>query len=221
MVTIYILELASGKYYVGKTNNIDIRLNTHFYSNGSFWTMKYKPVKIKAIYKNCCVFDEDKYTLKMMAKYGVNNVRGGTFTRIILQQDELNIINKMIEGANDICFNCYSVGHFIKECPYDEINNYSLVTMRNEIINRCKITDSLNTNYIHIDILSKILLDIEPIIFNNLLGTHLHKLCKLVNKISISGIGDINIANNMINYIDFSIGITVLLDKQLDFLKNI
>ncbi len=221
MVTIYILTLESNKYYVGKTNNIDIRLNTHFYSIGSYWTMKYKPIKIKAIYKNCCIFDEDKYTLKMMAKYGVNNVRGGTFTRIILTQEELNIINKMIGAANDICFNCYSTGHFIKECPYDEINNYSLVTMRNEIINKCKIIDIINTNCIHVDELSKILLDIDALIFNNLLVTHIRKLCILINKINILGINTLTITNNMINYIDFSIGITVLLDKQLDFLKNI
>lgn len=48
MVFIYILQLELNKYYVGKTNNPDIRLDYHFkYIDGdNEWTTKYKPVKI-------------------------------------------------------------------------------------------------------------------------------------------------------------------------------
>ena len=43
---IYILELQENKFYVGKTNNPNFRLNRHFNSNGSVWTKKYKPIKV-------------------------------------------------------------------------------------------------------------------------------------------------------------------------------
>lgn len=45
MVFIYILQLESNKYYIGKTNNPDIRLDSHFNSNGSEWTLN-KPLLI-------------------------------------------------------------------------------------------------------------------------------------------------------------------------------
>ena len=44
MVYIYILKLKNNKYYVGKTSNPKFRLESHFNSNGSVWTMKYKPI---------------------------------------------------------------------------------------------------------------------------------------------------------------------------------
>jgi predicted GIY-YIG superfamily endonuclease len=78
MTTIYVLELESNKYYVGKSKELEIRLENHFNNNGFSWTQKYKPIKILEIFKDCDDFDEDKYTLKYMSKYGINNVRGGS-----------------------------------------------------------------------------------------------------------------------------------------------
>ncbi len=42
MVYIYVLKLENNKYYIGKTDNPEIRLNSHFNFNGSEWTKKYK-----------------------------------------------------------------------------------------------------------------------------------------------------------------------------------
>lgn len=41
MVTIYVLELESSKYYIGKTKNSKFRLDQHFNANGSIWTQNY------------------------------------------------------------------------------------------------------------------------------------------------------------------------------------
>ena len=82
---IYILELKNNKYYIGKTNNPTFRLEQHFNSNlrsGSAWTKKYPPIKVIEIIPNCDNFDEDKYTLKYITMYVVNNVRGGSFCQI-------------------------------------------------------------------------------------------------------------------------------------------
>ena len=40
MVNIYILQLEDNKYYIGKTTQPEIRLESHFNSNGSSWTKK-------------------------------------------------------------------------------------------------------------------------------------------------------------------------------------
>ena len=68
MVNIYILQLEDNKYYIGKTTQPEIRLESHFNSNGSSWTKKYKPIKVIEIMSDCDDFDEDKYTLKYMQK---------------------------------------------------------------------------------------------------------------------------------------------------------
>ena len=41
------LQLENNKYYVGKTTNLDFRIEQHFNSSGSQWTKKYKPKKPK------------------------------------------------------------------------------------------------------------------------------------------------------------------------------
>jgi predicted GIY-YIG superfamily endonuclease len=38
MVNIYILQLEDNKYYIGKTTQPEIRLVSHFNSDGSSWT---------------------------------------------------------------------------------------------------------------------------------------------------------------------------------------
>ena len=88
---IYVLKLKYNKYYVGKTNNPRFRLDDHFSNNGSSWTKKYK---------------EDKWTIKYMKKYGIDNVRGGSFNTIKLNKSKTEVINHMISSSEDKCYKC-------------------------------------------------------------------------------------------------------------------
>ena len=115
-LSIYILLLEDNKYYVGKTYNINMRLEQHNTSKGSLWTKKYKPIKILKIISDCDDFDEDKYTLNCMKTYGIENVRGGSFCSIELEINEIKIIEKMIKSATNKCYLCGSSNHFAKEC---------------------------------------------------------------------------------------------------------
>jgi hypothetical protein len=116
MVYIYILKLENDKYYVGKTTNPDIRINSHLNSNGSLWTIKYKPLLIHQIIPDCDDYDEDKYTRIYMDKYGINNVRGGSYVQINLEKTTIEELEKMKNGTNDNCFICGEKGHFSKNC---------------------------------------------------------------------------------------------------------
>ncbi len=117
MVYIYILQLEDNKYYVGKSETPELRIENHINQiNGSQFTKKYKPIKIVEIISNCDDYDEDKYTLKYMDTYGVNNVRGGSFSQIELNEENIKMINKMINGAKNQCFLCGSKSHFVKDC---------------------------------------------------------------------------------------------------------
>jgi len=113
---IYILELEQNKYYIGKTTNIAFRLDDHFTSNGAAWTRKYKPIQVQSIIADCDDYDEDKYTLKYMEKYGINNVRGGSFCEIKLSDANIITLNQIMNSVTDKCYICGDNGHFANEC---------------------------------------------------------------------------------------------------------
>ena len=115
MTTIYTLELENNKYYVGRTNSPKNRILDHFHENGSEWTKKYKPIDvISEIIGNS--FDEEKYTLIAMEKYGVDNVRGGSYCKIELSDFEKEKALQTIHSITDKCYKCGEKGHFIKDC---------------------------------------------------------------------------------------------------------
>ena len=114
--SIYILKLKSSKYYVGKTSNIEKRMVQHFRGGGSSWTRKYPVVKLLRVYHNCDSYDEDKYTLKCMDQFGIENVRGGSYVSPVLPPEEIEGITKRIRMATDKCLHCGSPDHFAYRC---------------------------------------------------------------------------------------------------------
>lgn len=122
MVFIYVLELTNKKYYIGKTLNPDFRISSHFNSNGSQWTKKYKPIRLYELIPNCDNYDEDKYTRKYMDKFGIDNVRGGSYIQIKLDKttiDNLHIMNKTV---TDACYICGNIGHFARACKKKNVD---------------------------------------------------------------------------------------------------
>lgn len=158
MVYIYILQLELNKFYIGKTNNPDIRLDSHFNVGGSKWTKLYKPIKVCEIIPDCDSYDEDKYTLKYIEKEGIDNVRGGSFSQVELSDEQIKLINQMIKGATDKCFNCGETEHFIKDCIKSKIQEY----LKNENVNNenikdfIKLINSIYEEIIELNILIKL-----------------------------------------------------------------
>ena len=116
MVYIYALQLEEDKYYIGKTSNPDFRIEQHFQSGGAVWTKKYRPLNILEIIPDCDDYDEDKYTRRYMDKYGIDNVRGGSFCEVILDESTIKLLEKMSKTTQNRCFTCGIIGHFSKEC---------------------------------------------------------------------------------------------------------
>lgn len=112
---VYILKLKRGKYYVGKSEDPIKRFNDHLSGNGSAWTKKYKPIEVELVISNASDFDEDRYVKEYMSKYGIGNVRGGSYSSITLTEEQIKTCQKEIWGANDKCFNCGG-NHFVKNC---------------------------------------------------------------------------------------------------------
>ena len=114
---IYIIKCRGNKYYVGKTLNPNGRMKQHIAGNGAIWTKKYPPIKQVELISNCDVYDEDKYTVMYMDKYGISNVRGGSYCQIVLRDYQLRNLKNQINSATDRCHRCGKNGHFIADCP--------------------------------------------------------------------------------------------------------
>ena len=98
MVNIYVLELQGNKYYVGKTNHTFQRFNQHKSGSGAKWTQKHKVKDLFAFHKNMKDTDENKITIQMMKKYGVRNVRGGSWTKVNMTEAEIKRLEKRISA---------------------------------------------------------------------------------------------------------------------------
>ncbi|HSW76686.1 MAG TPA: GIY-YIG nuclease family protein [Candidatus Saccharimonadales bacterium] len=114
---IYALKLTNNKYYVGKTQHPTIRIDQHINDTGASWTKKYKPVDVLFIKPSDNMFDEDYHTKCLMQKYGIHNVRGGSYTNEYLDTNTIQFILKELRSAQDLCLYCGSKEHFIADCP--------------------------------------------------------------------------------------------------------
>ena len=151
---IYILKLINDKYYIGFSADPKKRIKEHLDGNGSSFTKKYRPIKIIEIIHDIKVEKVDKYILKYMKKYGIDNVRGGSFKNEILNKDQLKILKNygLILPSNEIelntkleinipktfhvgtCFRCMKDGHNEDECT--EIKNkYGKIIDMNDSVN--------------------------------------------------------------------------------------
>lgn len=116
MTNIYILKLVGGRYYVGKSEHVMKRYGEHLNGSGSAYTRKYKPIAIDKTIENASPFDEDRYVKEYMAKYGIEKVRGGSYSTIDLDELQIYALTNEIRGAKDLCSRCGNKGHFIKDC---------------------------------------------------------------------------------------------------------
>lgn len=124
--SVYVLRCHQEKYYVGMTRkpvldrfleHIHHYVSKHETSAGSQWTLKYEPVEIVFHAPMKTIFDEDNTTLEYMIRYGIDNVRGGTFCSIQLPAHQRRTIVEQIATLKQLCFACGASGHFKSACP--------------------------------------------------------------------------------------------------------
>jgi len=119
---LYVLKLVKNKYYIGKTNkNVQDRFIEHKNGFGSHWTKLYKPIKIIEIIITEDKFNEDKYTKKYMDLYGIQNVRGGSYTKIILDDWQIKSLHHELKHSNNLCYKCGNFGHYASSCKNKKV----------------------------------------------------------------------------------------------------
>jgi len=113
---IYILRLTKGKFYVGKASDVQRRYAEHLRGKGAEWTRIYRPLNIQTIIYDTSPFDEDRYVKEYMSKFGVDSVRGGSYSQTILDGAQKSAIEKELRMAEDSCVRCGRAGHFVAAC---------------------------------------------------------------------------------------------------------
>ena len=123
-ITIYALQCEHDKWYIGRTDRFipNERILEHFSGNGSQWTKLHMPLRIDHIWENADIFDEDKYAKMYIGKYGIENVRGGSYVQLILSSAQLETLQKELSTAHTLCFHCNMAGHWVKNCPYRNVD---------------------------------------------------------------------------------------------------
>lgn len=114
---LYVLELQGGKYYVGQTKNLQKRFQEHVDGDGSVWTRKYAPIAIVSSVALDGALHEDRVTKELMLEHGIDNVRGGSYCRIDLDDGQYSTLTTELRSATGTCFECGRPGHFAAQCP--------------------------------------------------------------------------------------------------------
>ena len=117
MFKIYALQLVDSKYYIGKTTKtVSERFTEHITKSEVSWTSLYKPEIILEAYHSSNPFEEDNLTKKYMFDYGIENVRGGSYTKITLDDWQLKALEHEFLSMGDKCFKCKKSGHIARYC---------------------------------------------------------------------------------------------------------
>jgi hypothetical protein len=89
---INVIALEKGRYYIGKYSILDIQNGS-----GPTWVKTYKPVKLIKQVSNSSEYDT---LLEYMDKFGIDYVRGFTYTSMELSHYDKDKLNKLLFGPN-------------------------------------------------------------------------------------------------------------------------
>lgn len=113
---VYVLALEHGRYYIGKTDAPARCLNEHRAGLGPAWTKVHRPLNFAELIDRCHDSDADKVVKQYMSIYGIENVRGGSYSTLYLSANTKQFVNTEIARTKVSCFMCSETGHRADKC---------------------------------------------------------------------------------------------------------
>lgn len=100
---IYVLRLLGGRKFVGMSDDPAKALVMHKEGGQSAWTDRYRPEGLLQIQRNIPTDKLDTYVIRYMIQYGIENVRGGSWSTVRLTETEQRTIRKRIAQERHEC----------------------------------------------------------------------------------------------------------------------
>ena len=119
---VYVLALKHGGLYVGRSNDIDARIQQHIDGAGSAWCWHQGGVvgEVAPVHTGSSAdlaSWEMNETVAQMLLNGFENVRGWEFTNCAaLSSKECDTIKTIVMGQGNMCRRCGAEGHFATHC---------------------------------------------------------------------------------------------------------
>jgi predicted GIY-YIG superfamily endonuclease len=120
---VYVLELAGGRVYVGKSGNVGRRVGQHLAGGGSAFTKAFPPTghilqRLGNVRGNGDAAERDE-TLRYMFLRGIRNVRGWRYTCVELSDEMFEDAERNIRELFDLCRRCGGANHFMGGCRFE------------------------------------------------------------------------------------------------------
>jgi len=93
---IYVIQLEKNKKYVYYSDMVDgdAAMKKVIMDFDSLWIVKYTPQHIAEFYPDGDEWDYEDAVLNAMTKYGIDNVRGGSYNKCDLSEDDVTIAKR-------------------------------------------------------------------------------------------------------------------------------
>ena len=116
MEYVYVIKLESYKYFIGRAINVGKDYQVHVNGSANEWTKLYKAIAIEKIselnVERGCT--DDLWTKDYMRRFGIDNVQGGKYINMSL--DQRQSLQCELWHEDNKCTLCGNVGHVANNC---------------------------------------------------------------------------------------------------------
>jgi predicted GIY-YIG superfamily endonuclease len=93
---IYILLLENNYYYIGESSNFIQSYQQHIDKRSADWTKLHRTVTISKVIQQTNEYTVNDCVIEYMKKYGIDKVRGGSFSDVVLSSEQLDLLSNYL-----------------------------------------------------------------------------------------------------------------------------
>ena len=93
---IYILLLENNNYYIGESSNFIQSYQQHIDKRSADWTKLHRTITISKVIQQTNEYTLDDCVIEYMKKYGIDKVRGGSFSDVVLSPKQLDLLSNYL-----------------------------------------------------------------------------------------------------------------------------